>query len=230
MRLAGRLLVGLGLTVILLGLSVAVIVQPWFTQVVSARVSEFSAAGLSRQQGIQLAQGVREYVSGLHADIDQDLPATVDGRPGFGAEERSHLSDVARVINGARLVTGLVGGLLTAWLVLEVIRRRTRAVAQGLRMGAYFGAGFVVAAVLVGLTSFDWLFTQFHALFFDAGTWTFPADSLLIRLFPEPFWMTAAAAWAALVLLGSALLWLAALWLDRAEGEAHSAPEHDLSA
>jgi hypothetical protein len=223
--LPGRLLVGLGLTVLVLGLSVAVLVQPWFTRIVSARTSEFSAAGVAPARGLELAQGVREYVAGTSTDVDQDLPATVDGRPGFDEAARSHLTDVARVISGARLLTGLVGGALTVWLLAEVIRRRTNAVAQGLRMGAYLSAGFMAVAALVGLTSFDWLFTAFHDVFFAPGTWTFPSDSLLIRLFPEPFWTTAAASWAALVLLSALLLWLSALWLERTGAPDHSA-EH----
>jgi integral membrane protein (TIGR01906 family) len=223
MRLLGRILVGLGLTVLVVGLSVAALVQPWFTQVVSARTSEFSAAGVTPSQGLDLAQGVREYVAGTSTDVDQDLPSTVNGRPGFDEAARSHLADVLDVINGARLLTGLVGGALTIWLLAEVIRRRTRAVAEGLRMGAYLSAGFVVLALVAGLTSFDWLFTAFHGLFFDAGTWTFPSDSLLIRLFPEPFWMVAAASWAVLVLLGGLLLWLSALWLEHSGGDERAA-------
>lgn len=215
MRLLGRILVGLGLTILVLGLSVAILVQPWFTQIVSARTSLFAEAGIPKTRGIEIAQGVREYVAGTSNDVDQDLPATVEGRAGFGPSERSHLTDVRDVISGARLLTGIVGAILTVWLLVEVVRRRTDAVADGMRMGAYLSAGFVVVALIAGLTSFDWLFTQFHGLFFKAGTWTFPADSLLIQLFPQPFWMTAAAVWAGLVLIGALLLWLAALWLDR---------------
>ncbi len=225
MSLPGRLLVGLGLTILVLGLSVAVLVQPWFTRMVSARTSELSAAGIAPERGLELAEGVRNYVAGTSRDVTSTMPATVDGRPGFDEEARSHLSDVARVISGARLVTGLVGGALTVWLLAEVIRRRTNAVAQGLRMGAYLSAGFMAVAALIGLTSFDWLFTAFHDVFFAPGTWTFPSDSLLIRLFPEPFWTTAAASWAALVLLSALLLWLSALWLERTGVPDHSA-EH----
>jgi uncharacterized membrane protein len=37
-------------------------------------------------------------------------------------------------------------------------------------------------------------FLAFHELFFEPGTYLFPADSDLIRLFPEPFWFDAALA------------------------------------
>ena len=64
----------------------------------------------------------------------------------------------------------------------------------------------VVLGAVAGLLNFDALFTWFHGLFFAAGTWEFPADSLLIEVFPEPFWSTAAAVWAGLVLLGAGIL------------------------
>jgi integral membrane protein (TIGR01906 family) len=222
-RLIGRVLVGLGLAILVLGLSVAVLVQPWFTGLVSARTSRFAEAGLTSEKGLEVAQGVREFVSGTGTDVDSDLPRTVDGRAAFGPDERAHLEDVAELITNARILTGLVGGALTIWLLVEVIRRRTLDIARGLRMGAYMSVGFTAVALIAGGTSFDWLFTTFHSLFFEAGSWTFPSDSLLIQLFPEAFWVVAAAAWAALVLIGAAALWLAALWLERSEKEGPSA-------
>ncbi len=224
MKLVGRLLVGLGLTVLVVGLSVAVLVQPWFTGLLSPRVSEYEAAGLSPERGLEVAQGVREYVAGTSRDVDEVLPQTVDGRPGFDDAARSHLADVAAVIGGARLLTGLVGGALTIWLLVGVVRRRTDDIATGLKTGAVMTAAFCVLAVLAGLTSFDWLFTAFHGLFFAEGTWTFPSDSLLIQLFPEPFWMTAAASWAVLVLLGALVLWLLAVWLEHSATETLPTP------
>ena len=50
-------------------------------------------------------------------------------------------------------------------------------------------------------------FTAFRGVFFRPGTWQFPVDSALIRLFPEPFWQQAAAALLGLTLIeGLALL------------------------
>ena len=80
----------------------------------------------------------------------------------------------------------------------------------------------VGVAVVAAVTSFDAFFTAFHGLFFAAGTWTFPADSLLIRLFPEPFWEASGAAWAALVLAGAGLLALAARLLRTAAARVHA--------
>ena len=50
--------------------------------------------------------------------------------------------------------------------------------------------------------NFERFFAWFHGLFFSAGTWEFPADSLLIEVFPEGFWVAAGSTWGALVMLG----------------------------
>ena len=130
-------------------------------------------------------------------------PRVVDGRPGFDAAAVSHLVDVRRVIAAARLLTWVLALVLAVGLALEVARRRTRpdrrCAARGRRLvrrprGA--------RARSRGLLDFDTFFSAFHGLFFAAGTWTFASDSLLIQTFPEPFWATAAAVWAALVLAG----------------------------
>jgi len=219
MRLPGRLLVGLALVVLTVGVAVSVLLQPQFTQMVAGRVSEYAEAGISREVALGTADEVRTFVASTGVLEGSELPATVAGRPGFDAAAISHLRDVARVLEQLRLLTGLVGMALTVWLLAEVIRRRTTAIASGLRMGAYISAGGVALAAIIGLTSFDRFFTAFHGVFFKAGTWTFPYDSLLIRLFPEPFWMTAAAALGLLVLLGAGVLLLMAIWLERSAAD-----------
>jgi uncharacterized membrane protein len=40
--------------------------------------------------------------------------------------------------------------------------------------------------------NFDFLFNLFHNIFFSAGSWLFPANSLLITMYPKPFWIAAA--------------------------------------
>jgi uncharacterized membrane protein len=93
-----------------------------------------------------------------------------------------------------------------AWCVA---RRRWRALARGMRAGALGVLGLVVFAGMAAVLDFSMFFAAFHGLFFAAGTWQFPYDSLLIRLFPERFWTTAGASWAVLAACGAGLLFLA---------------------
>jgi len=75
----------------------------------------------------------------------------------------------------------------------------------------------VVLAAVAAVTDFDTFFSAFHGVFFAEGTWTFPYDSLLIRLFPEPFWAVSGASWAGLVLTIALGYGAAGAWLVRGE-------------
>jgi uncharacterized membrane protein len=59
----------------------------------------------------------------------------------------------------------------------------------------------------MGLVDFEGLFARFHGVFFESGTWTFSSDSLLIQLFPEPFWIVSAVGWTVLTAGGAVSLW-----------------------
>ena len=43
-------------------------------------------------------------------------------------------------------------------------------------------------ALPIFLKNFNWAFVKFHELFF-AGNWRFPNDFLLIKLYPQQFWI-----------------------------------------
>jgi integral membrane protein (TIGR01906 family) len=96
--------------------------------------------------------------------------------------------------------------VLAIAIALEVARKRTDRIAHALYAGAITSVVLVALAVIAATSNFDAFFSAFHGLFFKAGTWTFSEGSLLIQTFPEPFWMTAGAAWGTLVALGSAAM------------------------
>lgn len=212
MRFVLRALVAVALTATLLGLSVLLLLQPAVTRTLSGAFSESRTAGLSRTETLALAEKVRAFV----AEKRGTLPATVHSRPGFDEAAVSHLRDVARVMSGARIATLIFGAACLVWLFVLLARGRLREISAGLAWGAVLSAVFVVVVAVLSATSFDAVFTAFHGLFFKAGTWQFPADSLLIELFPEPFWKAAGAAWGGLVLVGAAVLGIASALVRRA--------------
>jgi len=205
-RALTTLLVGAMLAVFVAGLSLYPMLHPTFTRILSERYSQVQEAGISRAAMIGAAEKVREFVA--DGDIP-DLPATVDARSGFDAAAVSHLRDVSKVVSGARTLTGVLAAAIVVCLGFELSRQRFDRIAPALFAGAAFCVAIVIAGALAGTLNFDAFFEWFHGLFFSAGTWQFPADSLLIQAFPEPFWSTAAAVWAGLILLGGAVLGLA---------------------
>jgi integral membrane protein (TIGR01906 family) len=202
---------GLGLAFFVVGLALLPMLHPTYTKLLSQRYSLVAQTGLSQTRVLAVAEQVRRFVTDADAN---SLPATVDGRPGFDRQAVSHLRDVANVLDGAQTATGVLAALVAAWLGVLTARRRFRDISLGLMVGGGFCVLFVVLGALAGTMNFDALFTWFHGLFFAAGTWQFPADALLIEVFPEGFWVAAGATWAGLILLGGVVLGFGG-WLVR---------------
>jgi integral membrane protein (TIGR01906 family) len=195
---------------LVLGLSVLTLTVPVFTSAAVQALGVPASAGLSVDDTVLLSAGVRALV----ADQEYDpLPRTWLGALAFDESAVSHLLDVRNVLIAARVATGAAAALLAAYVAWCVARRRWRALAGGMRAGALGVLGLVVLAALAAFLDFSTFFAAFHSLFFAAGTWQFPYDSLLIRLFPERFWTTAGAAWAVLAACGAGLLLLTARYV-----------------
>lgn len=170
-------------------------------------------------QLLSRAEAVRRSIDPFHP-----APARVPARFGVAGEdvwgalheagltdgELSHLADVRSVFGlGARV---LAGAILLLTLTMVPGPPGARCARLQAAAGRALVAGACLAAVLValGALAFEPLFAGFHAIFFAAGTWVFPADSLLIVTFPERFWALSAAASAALTVLILGLTWGAA--------------------
>jgi len=187
--------------------------SPWFTRLAVPGQLDTQTAGLSEERMVELAEQVRMFVTDASAP---DLPATVDGRSAFDEAAVSHLIDVRDVVILSRWVTLLAAGLLIICILWGASSGQRIAVGRGLRWG---GAGLLIAislVLLVGFLDFDGFFTTFHGVFFDAGTWQFPADALIIQIFPIGFWMLAAMITGVVtVILSTGLILAGRLSLDR---------------
>lgn len=171
-----------------LALSILAATIPNFTSVLVDRLDVASAAGLERDEALVLAESVRAFVTGADED---PLPEFYRGRPAFDRAATSHLEDVRSLISLTRLIGGAAALILAAWVVALASRKRWRELGRGIELGGWATVALVGAMLIGGLLDFDAAFVWFHGLFFEAGTWTFPADALLIKLFPEPFWVAA---------------------------------------
>jgi integral membrane protein (TIGR01906 family) len=198
---------GLLWTALALGVCVGALTVPVYTSAAVQTLKVPESAHLPITDTVKLSGMVRALV----ADREfAPLPSTWRGQPGFDAAAVSHLMDVRRVLDGARVATGAAAALLALWVGFCVGRRRWGPLADGMRAGAYVLLGVIVLAAAAAFIDFETFFAAFHGLFFRAGTWTFPYDSLLIRLFPEPFWVASGLAWAVLTAVCAALLLVAA--------------------
>lgn len=126
-----------------------------------------------------------------------------------------HLQDCIPIFVTSRIAIILSLVFALVGILLLIIRRRRKL--AGWIM-------FVVPLVIIGVITvlgvwsfidFDSLFTALHGLFFTSGTWVFPADSLLITLFPEAFWMGMGIVWVSVSILASLIVCLIGRFLKR---------------
>lgn len=196
-------IVAVAATLVAFGLSVSLLLMPWFTFLAVPPSGAPQLTGLSESRVREVAEQVRYFVT--HRDAPP-LPDAIDGQPGFDAASVSHLVDVRKVLLAARWVT-LIATMVLGVVAAEALSRgELRGVSGGLRTAGWTTGGLVVLLGIAGTMDFDTFFSAFHGVFFKAGTWTFPSDAMMIRVFPGPFWTTAAASWAGLTLLLSAML------------------------
>lgn len=192
------------LAVLALGLALLPLLAPPFTQLGTAR---FSA--LSREEASGPAETTRSFVVSGSEESRRRLEELMP------PDAVSHLDDVRRVISGAQTTTFALAVAFLAWIAWRLRVGEKARVVTALRAGAAVTALTVLAPALFAAADFDAFFVVFHSLFFAAGTWVFPSDSLLIRLFPESFWVAAGASWAVLVLVVAASYFGASFLLDR---------------
>ena len=107
----------------------------------------------------------------------------------FNQREKEHLRDVKFLIDWSLnnyfslLLVSLFCGLLLYFLDKNWFIKR---VSYSFLFGGLLTILITIMLVISSLW-FDWLFTEFHLVFFPQGNWMFPYDYNLIKLFPKSF-------------------------------------------
>ena len=132
--------------------------------------------------------------------------AQINESYGFSPEAISHLTDCNNLIvpiNTLLIVLFLIGIALLIWLL---VRDQKRIAGLSLMVAPLVMVAFFALAAIWAILDWRGLFSFFHAIFFPQGNWTFPADSLLILMYPAEFWQTMASVWAVVTLVLSILV------------------------
>ncbi len=200
--------------VVIVGTALTLITLPVHTSAAVRALGIPATSGLSESDALRLANRARGYV----ADVTPlELPSTWKGRIAFDERAVSHLDDVRAVLSGSKAAAGAAAAAAAVWVTVCVAMKRWGALRAGMGWGGRITLGLLGLALVLGVADFDWLFVRFHSLFFAPGTWTFYPDDLLIRLFPERFWVYSAAVWAVVSAAGAGLLAGAARFVPAAD-------------
>lgn len=141
-------------------------------------------------------QAIEQWSNGSITALEaMDKLYRLDPAYALSTEALTHLDDVNDVIN--RVKMPLLGCTLIAAFCLMslVLMFGARPAGRALLIGGCIAVAAFIILGLWGIIGFDTLFAWMHTLFFVEGTWTFPANSLLIEMYPIGFWVSLGAWW-----------------------------------
>jgi integral membrane protein (TIGR01906 family) len=114
-----------------------------------------------------------------------------NGEPIYNASELSHMEDVKAVVTGMRIALAVLGVILLILTVINIKKGNKYLILQAFHIGGWGILGLIGSIMVLLVISFNQLFTWFHQIFFESGTWRFYTSDTLIRLFPMRFWRDA---------------------------------------
>jgi len=177
---------------ILLMMSIRLMISPVFARV-EYRMPGFPADpfGFTLEDRIHWSEPSIDYLVNTENITFLSSLEFEDGEPIFNGRELSHMQDVKQVVTGMRigLAVCMLGLLASTFFAVRWGSRGY--VLSAYRRGAWGLIGLIAAILFFVALSFNNLFTWFHQIFFESGTWQFYTSDTLIRLFPMRFWRDA---------------------------------------
>ena len=210
---APRLAIGILIPFLLVLTNVRLLLTPTFVSLEYATPGfPDDPYGFARDERTDLAQLARIYLlNDAGPEFLGDL-RDANGKVLYNPRELGHMLDVKAIVQRA-LTAWAILGLALALTALAAWRLGQPGTARaGLRLGARLTLALMAGLVLLMAASFSVLFTGFHNVFFEPGTWVFYTSDTLIRLFPMRFWRDAFATLMVLTAIEAGLL----LWGTRA--------------
>ncbi len=204
------LLVVLVLPFFLLMTSIRIMFTPLFLQIEYNRPGfPPDAFGFTTAERLEFGRQSMKYLFNRSDDDSLANLQMADGSPLYNEREVSHMLDVKILLQK----------MILAWVILGIFLLLAGSWAwrggwlrkfwQSLQRGGWLTIGLIAAILIAVALSFNWLFTNFHLIFFSGDTWLFAYSDSLIRLFPLELWQDAFIGMGVItVLLAGLLIWL----------------------
>lgn len=149
----------------------------------------------------------------------------INGEPAFTERELSHMQDVKGVTRGAMQVLSISVILFVLGSAMLLRKAETRSAWRGAISRGGITTLLISAILMVlALTSWDFFFDTFHAIFFAEGTWEFYNTDTLIRLYPPPFWFYTALIVGVMTLGGAVLCVVVPHWWGKGDSSESPSP------
>ena len=164
---------------------------PFVTEVVSRNTSITTVYPVSIEDMVKMALAGREFALGY---IGQKELSSVISGCGLSAslldsEMITHLKDCTPLFSGVNLTFLILCGVSLISIIITGVVDDHESVGRLLTQSSLLALCVVNVITLWGVANFDMLFMNMHTLLFYGGIWEFDAESLLICMYPENFWI-----------------------------------------
>lgn len=177
---------------VILMISIRILMTPLFAQI-EYRLSGFpeDPFGFTLEDRIRLSEPSIEYLVNSEGIDYLETLRFENGDPIFNPSELSHLEDVKAVVTGMRIALAAFMVVLLIVTVINTNKGNRKLILRAYNIGGWGILGLIAVILIFLVISFNQLFTWFHQIFFESGTWQFYTSDTLIRLFPMRFWRDA---------------------------------------
>ena len=177
---------------VILMIAIRLLIMPSFAQM-AYQLPGFPADpyGLTQEDRMRWSKPSINYLVNA-ADISYlSSLAFENGDPIFNERELSHMEDVKAVVTGMRVALAIGMLILLGISILAARGHWQPLLNKAFNLGGWAVIGLIAAILMFVALNFNSLFTWFHKIFFESGTWQFHPSDTLIRLFPMRFWQDA---------------------------------------
>ena len=177
---------------VIIMISVRLLITPLFPQL-EYRLPGFpdDPYGFSLEERLRWSEPSIKYLVNTRDISYLESLTFEEGDPIFNERELSHMEDVKGVVTGMRITLVSAILVLLVMTILAIRNRWKKMLLKSLHLGGWAVIGLIVSILFFVALSFNHLFTWFHQIFFESGTWQFYFSDTLIRLFPMRFWQDA---------------------------------------
>lgn len=186
----------------LLTSSVRLLTTNFYLQYQYQKFNIAQKAGLTRQELNNLSRGLVKFLTS-----SEKFPSLANSL--FEPREISHLYDVQKLFRAVFIVQKITGIYLLLCLSLALFPPRRKNLNRFffyIFLGCLTSIFIILFLALAIFFYFPSFFTGFHELFFKSGSWLFGPNDMLIRLYPEEFWLDSAKTLVFLTLAGAIVL------------------------
>ena len=177
---------------VILMISIRILMTPLFAQI-EYRLPGFpeDPFGFTLEDRIRWSEPSIEYLVNSEGIDYLESLRFENGDPIFNSSELSHMEDVKAVVTGMRIALAAFMVVLLIVTVINIKKGNRKLILRAYNIGGWGILGLIGVILILLVISFNQLFTWFHQIFFESGTWRFYTSDTLIRLFPMRFWRDA---------------------------------------